>query len=136
MSFSAQVVNFGKNSNMSVNKFKRGVALKLFSAVVLDTPVDTGRLRANWRFSKQQAAIGSTEQVDPSGAATLSEITTGIASSKVGEALYLTNSLPYAHRIEFDGWSHTKAPDGMVRKNFVRIKQLIQKYFAENGGKK
>ena len=40
--------------------------------------------------------------------------------------VYLTNNLPYAARIEYDGWSHTKAPEGMVRKNVIRITQNLK----------
>jgi len=40
----------------------------------------------------------------------------------------MSNNLPYAYKIEYDGWSHTKAPKGMVRKNFIRISQNLKKF--------
>ena len=103
--------------------FKRGVLLKLFSSVIKDTPVDTGRLRANWMFVKGHypypAAVEGTE--NPLG--------TLPASLKVVTAedgrYSLVNSLPYVNRIEYEGWSHTKSPEGMVRKNLVRISSIL-----------
>jgi hypothetical protein len=42
------------------------------------------------------------------------------------ETYYLTNPMPYANVIEYDGHSSIKAPDGMVRKNIVRVAEEIR----------
>lgn len=39
--------------------------------------------------------------------------------------MFFTNNLPYAERIEYDGWSRFKAPQGMVRKNVVRWDDIV-----------
>ncbi|WP_162455859.1 hypothetical protein [Pseudoxanthomonas kalamensis] len=44
----------------------------------------------------------------------------------------MANNLPYANRIEYDGWSHTKAPAGMVRVSFARIRQIVSKAVRDN----
>jgi hypothetical protein len=132
MSFSKQVINFGRRSTQEVIRYRRGVALKLFGAVVMSTPVDTGRLRANWKFSAGKADLEATEETDKVGEKTIAKITAGtlVAAAKLGDPLFLANNLPYAERIEYDGWSHTKAPDGMLRKNFIRVSQLLRKKLA------
>lgn len=108
--------------NGRMGDFKRGVLLKLFGAVIKDTPVLTGRLRANWIFSQDEPSNeSSAETHDPMPA-----VQTGVAmvDDKDGHC-FLTNNLPYVNRIEYEGWSHTKAPQGMVRRNLVRIARIL-----------
>jgi hypothetical protein len=57
----------------------------------------------------------------------VNEVFSRLASFPKGKdfTVYLTNNLPYASRIEF-GYSKVKAPEGMVRKNIIRITQNLQ----------
>jgi hypothetical protein len=111
--------------NGRMGDFKRGVLLKLFGAVVKDTPVLTGRLRANWLFSQDAPMEGSSLAANQTDDPT-PIITEGVQSIKDGDGEYfLTNNLPYANRIEYEGWSSVKAPAGMVRKNLVRIARIL-----------
>lgn len=126
MSFSAQISQYSKGTRDKIDRIRRGVALKLLGAVVLDTPVDTGRLRGNWRVSEGTPVLDASDRVDPSGAVVMNEINAAVQASTGDAAVYLTNNLPYAKRIEYDGWSHTKAPEGMVRRNLARFNQLIK----------
>lgn len=74
------------------------------------SPVDTGRFRASWTIAALQpstavapaAGGGQTVTADPS-----------IPAVTIGSVVYITNSLPYARRLEY-GWSQ-QAPNGMVR---------------------
>ena len=126
-SFSAQVAAFGEKTSKQIEMMRRGVTLKLFNAVILDTPVLTGRLRGNWRVSEGKPILDTVDRVDPAGAIVMTEVANAVSTSRNGDtAMYLSNSLPYAARIEYDGWSHTKAPQGMVRKNVVRFNGLIK----------
>lgn len=125
MSFVASLSSFSKGTKDKVQRIRRGVTIKLFNAVILDTPVDTGRLRGNWQLTEQSPATEQLELFDKSGAAAMTKVQAGVAASTGETTLYLTNNLPYAWRIEFEGWSHTKAPEGMVRKNIARFNRLI-----------
>ena len=100
----------------------RGVFLDLFTNIIYDTPVDTGRLRGNW-----QTSIGSptSNPVGRTGAA--GPILEVFETIKGPDLYFFTNNLPYAERIEFDGWSHTKAPAGMVRINVDKTERLLNK---------
>lgn len=124
--------------NGDMRAVKRGVMIKLFGAVIKDTPVGTsnpkrgytgGRLRGNWTFTK-----GTPEKVrrvgfdDPTARVNLA-INKDV--TEADETCYLTNNMPYAGRIEYDGWSHTKAPEGMVRRNLVRVASLLRKQAAK-----
>lgn len=126
MSFSAQISQYSKGTRDKIDRIRRGVTLKLLGAVVMDTPVDTGRLRGNWRVSEGTPVLDAVDRVDPSGAVVMNEINAVVQASTGDTAVYLTNNLPYAKRIEYDGWSHTKAPEGMVRRNVARFNQLIK----------
>lgn len=126
MSFSAQISQYSKGTRDKIDSIRRGVTLKLLGAVVMDTPVDTGRLRGNWRVSEGTPVLDATDRVDPSGAVVMNEINAAVQASTGDTAVYLTNNLPYAKRIEYDGWSHTKAPEGMVRRNVARFNRLIK----------
>lgn len=133
MSFAAQLGSFGKNALQETERVRRAVSIRLFSAVILDTPVDKGRLRANWQCSLKNPDATTTDSVDPSGSQVLSEMTRTINSAGQGDTFWLTNNLPYAARIEYDGWSHTKAPKGMVRINTARFARLIEKEARRRG---
>lgn len=123
--FAAVIGHFSKGTTAKIQRIRRGVTIKLFNAVILDTPVDTGRLRGNWQLTEVAPAVGELEIEDKSGGATIAKVQSGVMASEGENALFLTNNLPYAHRIEFEGWSHTKAPEGMVRKNIARFNRLI-----------
>lgn len=126
MSFSAQIASWSSKTNAKQQAIRKAVAIKLFSAVVLDTPVLTGRLRGNWIYQTGAANLTTRETVDPSGSIVIKEITDGVNANVQDVPVYLANSLPYAERIEFEGWSHTKAPEGMMRKNVARFNQLLE----------
>ena len=126
MSFSAKIAAFGPKAAARVNDVRRGVTMKLFSAVILDTPVDEGTLRANWQITANAPASGTIDDTDKSGGKTIKKLEAPIKQSSGDTPLFLTNNLPYAGKIEFEGWSRVKAPEGMVRRNVVRFGRLIK----------
>lgn len=123
MSFAVDVGKWAKGATKEIERLNKAIILELFASVILDTPVLEGRLRGNWQISSDNPAEGTVEITDPSGTKTVSNVQNFIReiSGKKDFSVYLTNNLPYAYRVEYDGWSHTKAPAGMVRKNFIRI---------------
>lgn len=125
-SLSIDLSNFVEKTKKELEALKRGVALSLFSSIVRATPVDTGRLRGNWQTNIGSPIADTIEREDPSGASVLREIETKTKELKLGQTIYMRNNLPYAYRIEYEGWSHTKAPEGMVRNNIARIHSLIE----------
>lgn len=123
MSFALDVSKFVEKAKKNPEKVMRQVSIKLFSAIIKASPVDTGRFRMNWMASGGTPASGVTDATDKSG-----NIATGNATSFVLKAadwreFTLTNNLPYAQRLEY-GWSQ-QAPAGMVRTNVSRFQQLI-----------
>lgn len=123
MSFALDVSKFVEKAKKNPEKVMRQVSIKLFSAIIKASPVDTGRFRMNWMASGSAPASGVTDATNKSG-----NIATGNATSFVLKAtdwreFTLTNNLPYAQRLEY-GWSQ-QAPAGVVRTNVSRFQQLI-----------
>ena len=128
MSFALNVGKWAKSSLEEIEDLNKAVILEFFTSVILDTPVLEGRLRGNWLVSSDDPATGTIDLLDPTGAKTTQNVQNFVKAlnGKQNFSVYLTNNLPYAYRIEYDGHSHTKAPEGMVRKNFIRISNNLK----------
>lgn len=121
MSFKGDITKFSAKALNEADKEKRAICSALFRSVVMDTPVDSGRLRGNWQISPNNPKRGTIERNDKGGGSTISAELRNLG--KLADTVYMTNNLPYAQRIEY-GYSKTH-PAGMVRKNVARIKSLI-----------
>lgn len=120
-----QIENFSAKAQEKVLKIFKKSIIDLTSDIISDTPVDTGRLKNNWfpsvgAASEQTAEATANEAGDRAESFANSELT-------LDKTFYFTNNLPYAFRIEFEGWSKNKAPQGMVRRNVVRWKQIVKR---------
>lgn len=129
-SFSAGLDAFAKKTGLTLDQVHRGVCIKLFGAVTMDTPVLDGDLRGGWQISSDAPILKDTGRKDTSGAKVLAEIRGH--QMKAGTITYFSNAQPYAYRIEYEGWSHTKAPEGMVRKNVARFQNIINEAVRES----
>ena len=97
--------------------------MKLFSAIIKASPVDTGRFRMNWMASGGIPASRVTDATDKSGSIATGNATSFVLKATDWHEFTLTNNLPYAQRLEY-GWSQ-QAPAGVVRTNVSRFQQLI-----------
>lgn len=145
MSFSGDLNSFERRAiNERYAKLKINVGIALFSAVIKGSPVGDpdlwkskppkgyvgGRFRANWMCSKQAMSKVVSDEIDPSGSSTISEMINIVSGSRPEDSLHLTNSLPYAQRLEYK--AHSKqALAGMVRINVARFKTILRKKLAE-----
>lgn len=129
MSLTVDIGKFRNRFGGKMSTFKRGVMIKLFGAVIKDTPVLTGRLRANWQFSKGQPVSETIEGTTDPTAAVSQDVAAQV--DEKDDRYFLSNNMPYARRIEYEGWSKRKAPQGMVRKNMIRIAANLQKEAAK-----
>ncbi len=126
--FTLQLQKFVDKAKGNAELVVRKVGIEVLSQVVLKSPVDTGRFRANWVVGS--AGIGTTTQfVDKNGATTINRGTAKIMEIKLGESIWLSNSLPYARRLEY-GWSK-QAPSGMVRTTIAEWNSYIAKAVGE-----
>lgn len=103
-----------------INLVVRKATFDAFASAVRRSPVDTGRFRANWNVASGSWDPSTSESTAATRAE--SEIRKAL-SFPAGGVVYLTNSLPYAVRLE-DGWSK-QAPSGMVRITAVEWSQKL-----------
>ena len=129
MSFTLDVKAFCEKAKKNPETVMRSVTLKLFSAIIKASPVDTGRFRGNWQTTGVTPATGLIAGVDPTGNKAVNSAATFITNAPGWDTFTLTNNLPYAERLEY-GWSK-QAPTGIVRINVVRFQQLINEEAAK-----
>jgi hypothetical protein len=118
---------FRRNIAKRVDKASRklemamqAVLVEIDARLVNMSPVDTGRFRANWYAGNGNINYTTTENT------TKRTNETEIKALKItGQTVFLTNSLPYAYRLEYEGWSK-QAPSGMVRITVAEMSQIIR----------
>jgi hypothetical protein len=123
-SFTLDLNKFINKTSKTADAEVRKICLDLLTGIVLKTPVDTGRARANWFTSIGSPSAKVTVSTDPSGSSTISGGLSAI-SKATGNVLWITNNLPYIYRLEFEGWSK-QAPAGMVRVTINDIKRQLR----------
>lgn len=85
-----------------------------------------GRFRGNWQVGLDVQPDGETGRIDKSGNMTMAVGNYMLEQFKVGtKAIYFTNNVPYAYRLEFGHSS--QAPNGMIR---ITAEDAV-KYFTE-----
>lgn len=109
-----------EKKKVEIDVFAKRIAFSAFRKIVLRSPVDTGRFRANWVLSYSQIDYSLLEIVDKEGSPTLERIQAGLNSQElVGNKVFLSNSLPYAYVLEYGRLGgkpgSQQAPNGMVR---------------------
>lgn len=135
MGFSDDMNKAQKKIEKELDARFRAVGMQALSGVVMLSPVGDaslwkmkpppgytgGRFRANWQVGINELKEGELNTTDKSGGATISKGSGKLAILKIGDEINLTNNLPYAYRIEYEGWAHN-APDGVMRITLENIK--------------
>lgn len=127
--FSKLVNDFALKTPKRADTVIKKATLELFSKVILDTPVDTGRLRANWNVSFGSADESVNEDASDKAKSKTSSSTCKKAEEKIKAdktymAIFLTNNMPYVKGIEY-GRSQ-KSPQGMVRMNIALYNMFLR----------
>ena len=119
MSFSDEISKHIEDIKRGNERTVRGAAVAAFGMIIKETPVLSGRLRSNWFCSGIEGSGRVTDSV-MSQSEKVSEVTGNIVSQLDWGTFILTNNLPYAERIEYEGWSD-QAPIGVVRVSLARV---------------
>ena len=126
MSWESDWKKIEQKIDRTLNQGIRATLFEVSTAIIKDTPADTGRARGNWQASVGRGATGdvSVGSVRSGEAKAIADVDQTV-SVAVGDLYYLTNNLPYIERLEF---GHSKqAPGGMVRKNMQNFNRLFVK---------
>lgn len=149
MGFADEVERFCKKADARKHIVLRKILFDLSTALVMKSPVGDpdywiwpappgytgGRFRGNWQYGLNAPNITTTQTIDKDGSSTIDGIFTKVDDKPFGNVHYVTNSLPYAKRLE-DGWSR-QAPHGMVRltvNEFIPIVREAARALSNDGG--
>jgi hypothetical protein len=140
------------NINKRTEKMVRGTVIGCASRIIKRTPVGNpelwlfnnngvyvdylaykdppegyvgGTLRGNWQPSIGQPVTTEIDRIDKSGQTVTADIRREGQRLNIGAVFYMTNNLPYAARVEFDGWS-TQASAGMMRIEVLETAAAIE----------
>lgn len=122
-SFSLQFSRFTNEATEALTRKQRAIIFELSKYIVMDSPVDRGTFRGNWRFSFSPTQQQLDTQ-DPSGAKTIMNLSSFLDGFN-GGTIWLLNGMPYGLNLEYG--SSKKAPSGMVRRNVARINAIVAK---------
>lgn len=112
--------DWARKTNRNLDETVRGIKINLFNGVIMDTRVDTGRMRGNWQTSTGKFIPNSIGRLDKAGSQATQEVEQTVQASTVD---YLSNNLPYVAV-----WEER---DGMVKKNMARIVTNIRNEVAK-----
>lgn len=115
---------FVKQIEEDIGKKLRFISLQLLNEIVMRSPVDTGRFRANNRVTLGAPDYGSTTETDKAGGQTLQQGSAVIAQGKPYSVIYIQNNLPYAEALE-NGHSQ-QAPGGIYAASFHGVTQAYK----------
>lgn len=126
MSFGNDIDKASDDAMKKIDLIRRRCIMRLFNMIVMATPVDEGTLRGNWQTSTSAPRLGTLGVRSPEEVMREVEENLGPLLSTV----FFVNNLPYASRIEYEGWS-AQAPTGMVRSNVAQWSQIVRSVSKE-----
>lgn len=109
--FSVRIAKRGAQVERNTNRIIKRLALAIDQAVVLETPVDTGRARSNWitsvstpnrsrippyrEYSRGSKAEGAGKGEAANAQAAIQQAQTVIAGRQPEQTIYISNNLDY-----------------------------------------
>jgi hypothetical protein len=125
MSFSLSLKRLTEKTGDKADLVVKKVILDVFSSLVQKSPVDTGRFRGNWQIGIGSINGDTESPEDKPGNASISRAAIKINGLSTKRITYISNSLPYAQRLE-NGYSD-QAPVGMVRLTLIETRIKLRK---------
>jgi hypothetical protein len=115
--FLLELDDFTEKVGSAATTVQTRVAVDLFKRIVDKTPVDTGRARASWNMSVNEA----DRSVPPEGQASYPKPHPPILQMQPGDSIVISNNLPYITALE-DGHSKQAPPHAMVALSIEEVK--------------
>ena len=120
----------GDVNRKDIDQWFRKITLSLYRDVIIGTPVDTGRARANWQLaigSAPASVLNKTDKGRPKSdsGASGSEVRKAnqkMGVRKAGRSVFIANNLGYIGKLE-EG--HSKQSSGWVENAMRRAEALI-----------
>lgn len=126
--FSLDLSKFVQKAKGNARAVVRKVVLDAGTSIVMKTPVGDpanwatpapegyvgGRARGSWQYAQGGPSTVEPGTVDKSGQVAIQRIAAGVSSGDAAEQHFITSTVPYIRRLEYEAWSK-QAPEGMVR---------------------
>lgn len=123
--FSRGIANFANRTNRTLEHSCKAIKISLFIGIVMDTRVDTGRMRGNWQTTEGTPAGSDIERFAPEDEPEkLQVVLNEIKTAEAFSLTYLTNNVEYVGI-----WEER---DGMVAKNMARIDRMMSEVAHES----
>lgn len=119
--FTLTIDKFAEVTKSTLSESARAIKISLFSGLIPDTRVDTGRLKGNWQTSTGRPITVTIERFDKEGNTVLAEIRATVTEYGID---YITNNLPYA-----PVWNER---DGIIDRNLARIDRNVREAVASS----
>jgi hypothetical protein len=127
---------------LDIETVARRATLNVYKAVGKRSAVDKGRFRANWNVSHGAPDTTVTNSTD---ASRMDREIDKVLTLPVGGVVYMSNSLPYAQKLEYGGYPNppknptgktvggysTQAPRGMIRISALEFNDFVQKAISK-----
>lgn len=120
--FGRRMRKLGADVEPAVDETLRKVALVANQTLIMATPIDTGRARANWQVSIDAEV---EKELDSTDVPTTLARNQGVIQGYRGGALIIQNNVPYIGRLN-DGWS-AQAPAGFIEKALQTAARTVAK---------
>lgn len=136
-SFSADISQFVRKSQLNANLVMRSLAMQAYTGVLIRSPVDEGRFRGSWRVGIQApdlsvesegsaGAAEGTRKGSPMTAQEAQKAENALRTVSIGDTVYVTNNLPYAKRLEDGHSGQTEGPNNIVGGTYQELRGNIR----------
>ena len=122
MSWKNAPINFGIKVLKDADDLTKKITGDMLQQVITRSPVDSGAFRGNHRVGI--GAVDATANKDDTENPLQKGLATIQAGGGLGKIVNISNSLPYAIRLE-NGWSEKQAPLGVYSISFMNV---VNKY--------
>lgn len=136
--FTLDLTRFAAKCGGNARTVVKKVVLDVGSSIVMKTPVGDpttwkmpappgyvgGRARGSWQYAQGAPLEVEPGGIDQGGQVSINRVRAGIAAGDPVTEHYITSTVPYMRRLEYDGWSQ-QAPNGMVRLTIAEFTQFI-----------
>ena len=125
MSIESQLRAIAKKRMQDVSEIARTSIIRVGNRIVTASPVDKGNFINRWNTSINTISYDMSNPESSSGADSINGLAEEVSDLKLGSTAYFNNPSPQGPRIEYEGWSHDKAPNGMVRINTALWESIV-----------
>ncbi|QEG09336.1 tail completion or Neck1 protein [Xanthomonas phage vB_Xar_IVIA-DoCa1] len=135
LSLAVSLERKAKAIDEAASKTAVDTAMAIVGDLAYKTPVDTSQALSNWRVTLDSPATGTIAPHYPgiqgssqraSAAETINAAKSVLANKKPGQAIFITNNLPYIKRLN-DGYS-AQAPAGFVERAVLIGRKMLAKF--------